>query len=222
MLRVAEPDETTRRLHFRRKLEVPVSGDYFLQIPESSPDHGEPWPVVLFLHGMFGADTIFDIEAPPRIFAEGGLPAIVVSPTCAEARWPVDQLLGLLDEIESSLPVAHDRIYATGLSIGGLATWELALRAPDRLAAIVPICGAGQPWNAFRISHVPCWAFHGAEDDVVPLAETEAMIDALRAEGGSPKLTVYPGVGHDAWSRAYRDTRMWAWLLTQRKVSRGH
>jgi predicted peptidase len=168
---------------------------------------------------MFGQDAIFDIDAPPRIFSQGHLPAIVVSPTCAEMRWPIDQLLGLLDEVESSLPVDHDRICVTGLSIGGLATWELALRAPDRLAAIVPICGAGQPWNAFRISHLPCWAFHGADDEIVPVAETEAMIAAMRDGGGSPKLTVYPGVGHDAWSRAYRDAEMWQWLLAQRRPS---
>jgi predicted peptidase len=198
---------------FERDLRLQVRGEYYLQVPVDQTDAA--LPLLLFLHGMYHADTLFELDAPPRIALEHGLPLIVLSPLCGDMRWNIDTLLGLLDEIRALHPIDSARIYASGISIGGLATWELALRRPDLFAAIAPICGAGQPYNAFRISHIPTWIFHGAQDEVVPVSVSEEMAEALRASGGEPFLTIYPDEGHRAWGRAYGNPDFWKWLHAQ-------
>ena len=95
---------------------------------------------------------------------------IVVSPQCpSDHWWRPNELNALLDEIVEKYKVDQDRIYVTGLSMGGFGTWSLAAYAPERFAALVPICGGGEVISARRISHLPVWAFHGAKDAVVPL-----------------------------------------------------
>ena len=105
----------------------------------------------------------------------------------------------------------------TGVSMGGYGTWQLAAHAPERFAAIAPICGGGNPAWAERLKRMPIWAFHGDEDEVVPLRETTSMIDAVRAVGGEPRLTIYPGVAHDSWTAAYATPELYEWLLAQRR-----
>jgi predicted peptidase len=210
MVEAASPTKQS----FDRELRLDVRGDYYLQVPSRQTDTAQP--LLLFLHGMYHADTVFELEAPPRIALERGLPLIVLSPLCGEMRWNIDALLGLIDEIREVHRIDSARIYASGISIGGLAIWELALRRPGLFAAIAPICGAGQPYNAFRISHIPTWIFHGAQDEVVPVSVSEEMAQALRDSGGEPRLTIYPDEGHRAWGRAYGDPDFWKWLHGQK------
>jgi len=122
-------------------------------------------------------------------------------------------LNGLLDEILASYKVDRDRVYLTGLSMGGFGTWALAAAHPERFAAIVPICGGGNPADAGRLKDLPIWVFHGAKDRAVPLERSEVMVNAIRKAGGSPKFTVYPEAGHDSWTGAYTDPELYKWLL---------
>jgi predicted peptidase len=101
--------------------------------------------------------------------------------------------------------------------MGGTGTWALAAHCPERFAAIVPICGGRDPAAAGRLTSVPAWAFHGADDRVVPLEQSERMIAALKQAGGDARLTVYPGVGHDAWTQTYANPRFYEWLLQHRR-----
>jgi predicted peptidase len=110
-----------------------------------------------------------------------------------------------------------DRIYVTGLSMGGFGTWSLALAYPNRFAAILPICGGGEPILAHRISHLPAWVFHGAGDTVVPLRRSEEMVRALREADGNVRFTVYPDTDHDAWTPTYENPEVFQWLLEQRR-----
>ena len=110
-----------------------------------------------------------------------------------------------------------DRVLMTGLSMGGYGTWNYAVDYPHTLAAIAPVCGAGDSDRAERIKHLPVWAFHGALDDAVPIAGDQEMVDALKAAGGNVRLTVYPDVGHNAWDPAYADPALYAWLLAQQR-----
>jgi len=103
--------------------------------------------------------------------------------------------------------------------MGGDGIWALALAAPRRFAAIAPISGVGDPESACALRSVPVWAFHGAVDPVVPLREDQEMVEALRACGGDAKLTVYPDAGHDAWTAAYGDPALYAWLLAHRRAA---
>jgi len=127
-------------------------------------------------------------------------------------------LAALLDEIEGSYAVDPNRIYVTGLSMGGIGTWHLATAYPQRFAAIAPICGYGNPSTVCAIRHLPVWAFHGADDEMVPLERGQATVDALRACGGNVMFTVYPGVGHDSWTQTYANPQLYTWLLQQRRT----
>src|SRR5206468_3124323 len=105
------------------------------------------------------------------------------------------------------------RVYLTGLSMGGYGTWSLATAYPDRWAAIVPVCGAGNPEKAYRLKHVPCWCFHGDDDKAVPVRRSRDMILALKLAGGQPRYDEYAGVGHNSWDQAYGTPELYDWLL---------
>jgi predicted peptidase len=106
-------------------------------------------------------------------------------------------------------------MYLTGLSMGGFGTWSLAAQYPDRWAAIVPICGGGNPADADKIKHIPCWCFHGDADKAVKVERSREMIEALKKAGGQPRYDEYPGVGHNSWDRAYGTADLYQWLLMQ-------
>jgi predicted peptidase len=101
--------------------------------------------------------------------------------------------------------------------MGGFGTWSLAAYQPKRLAAIVPICGGGEPFTTRLYSDVPAWVFHGAKDTVVPLERSERMVEALKKAGGNVKFTVYPEAQHDSWSESYANPELYEWLLQQKR-----
>ncbi len=205
------------------------------------------WPVVLFLHGAGerGDDGVRQLQigaaAAIRSHPER-VPAVVVFPQCpAGERWIGEPAEAALAALEKTMAAYHGdpkRVALTGLSLGGYGTWHLALLHPDRFAALVPVCGgivpagsatsvrqspltagAADPYafTARALRHVPVWIFHGADDPVVLPSEGRKMAEALRAAGGDVKYTEYPGVGHDAWDRAYAESGLWSWLLLQRR-----
>ncbi|MFM7076434.1 MAG: dienelactone hydrolase family protein [Planctomycetaceae bacterium] len=110
-----------------------------------------------------------------------------------------------------------DRIYLTGLSMGGYGAWDMAARMPDRFAALLPVCGGGDEATAAKLVGLPVWCFHGDADTAVPVGRSRAMIEALRAVGGDPRYSELAGVGHDAWTPAYRDRAVLEWLFEQRR-----
>jgi predicted peptidase len=145
-------------------------------------------------------------------------PFIVVSPQCPNGQsWEPFKLAALLDEIAEKYKVDQDRVYLTGISMGGFGTWALASHSPNRFAAIVPICGGGDPSRAKRIAHIPAWVFHGAKDPSVPLEDSQKMVDAMKKNGGDPKFTVYPEAKHDCWTKAYNTPALYEWLLQQKR-----
>jgi predicted peptidase len=129
-------------------------------------------------------------------------------------------LSNLLDEIESEYAVDPERIYVTGLSMGGYGTWGLAMAYPQRFAAIVPISGLADDLDRISaIRHLPVWAFHGAQDDRRPLQGMVQTVNILKACGGNVKLTIYPEVGHNAADPTYADPELYRWLLSQQRQS---
>jgi predicted peptidase len=201
-----------------------VTMDYLLYLPKDYKDK-DSWPLMLFLHGAGerGSDLeLVKTHGPPKLIEQGKeFPFIVVSPQCATRRfWQPLELSALLDEICEEYHVDQDRIYVTGLSMGGFGTWALATYQPDRFAAIVPICGGGEPRRARNIAHLPTWVFHGAKDEAVPLELSEAMVEALKRAGGNVKFTVYPEADHDSWTQAYDTPELYEWLLEQKRQSK--
>lgn len=202
--------------------------DYLVHVPPGvAPDGG--WPLVLFLHGAGERGRDLELvkrEGLPRVVEHGhGASFVAVAPQCPTgATWQphARTLLALLDHLLATRPIDAARVYLTGISMGGYGTWALAVSNPGRFAAIVPICGGGLrslgfPERVRELAHLPVWAFHGALDDIVPLDESRRLVDALTAAGGDARLTVYPDLGHDSWTRAYADPALFEWLLSQRR-----
>jgi predicted peptidase len=216
---------------FTKEIRKTVSLNYLLYLPkEYEQDKGKKWPLILFLHGS--GERGSDIEkvksyGPPGLVSEGkDMPFIIVSPQAPErTSWDPDALTALLDEVEKQYAVDTDRIYVTGVSMGGSGTWRLAAAHPERFAAIAPICGTGDPSAAPRLAHLPVWVFHGAKDDQVPLQASQEMVDALKEAGNEARFTVYPEAGHDSWTQTYNNSAIFDWLLAQRrsaKTASGH
>lgn len=201
---------------------------YWLSLPNGyADDTSKKWPLVLFLHGAGERGDDLELVAkhgPPKLVKAGkDFPFILVAPQCPPDSWweSTTQILALktlLDRIEASCRVDPDRVYCTGLSMGGYGTWRLACEFPSRFAAIAPICGGGRPFLAKAMKGIPTWAFHGAKDPVVPLSESEKMVDALRRAGGTVEFTVYPEALHDSWTETYDNPALYEWLLKQRRT----
>lgn len=202
---------------FERDLRLKVQGEYHLRLPQNYPSEKPRWPLLIYLHGMGGQDEILSSKGPHNLMNSEGMEGFILCmPKCAEARWPTDMLLGLIQQLMADYRIDVARIYLTGVSIGGLATWELALRRPMLFAAIMPLCGAGQPWNAYKIAHVPCWVFHGRQDQIVPVAETEAMVKALQEDGSGVKATIFDDRGHEIAEDVYGNQALWQWMFAQK------
>jgi predicted peptidase len=199
-----------------------MSGRYLLYLPRDYDRDDRRWPLVLFLHGAGErGDDVAKVAShgPPKLVAEGrDFPFILVSPQCpADRVWSMAFLDALLDEVSRDYRVDLDRIYVTGLSMGGFATWSLAMEFPTRFAAIAPLCGGGAFYNACAIRDVPAWVFHGALDNVISPDRSREMVEALRSCGAQPKFTLYPDLDHDVWTKTYDDPALYDWLLSQRR-----
>ena len=163
-----------------------ISLKYLLYLPQDY-DKKESWPLMLFLHGKGerGDDlSVVKYHGPPKLLEAGRkFPFIVLAPQCpSDKDWVSFELKVLLDSIVEKYKVDQDRIYVTGLSMGGFEAWRLAAYQPDRFAAIVPVCGGGDPSTTSKFSKLPVWAFHGAKDSVISLSHSEVMVESLREE----------------------------------------
>lgn len=203
---------------------------YWLYLPAAYTGAGSgSWPLVLFLHGRGerGADLdrVKSIGLPAVLDQRDDLPFLAVSPQCpAHTDWTphLPALDALATTLIAAYPINPDRVYLTGLSMGSRAAWELAYTHPRRFAALAAICGRIPDVPDFlakvgALNHLPIWIFHGAQDTVAPVANSQKLAAALLACGGNVQLTIYPDAGHDAWTAAYADPALYAWLLAQRR-----
>ena len=181
----------------------------------------ERHPAILFLHGAGGRGSDLEHLKTNPYFqitdkAEG-FPFLTFAPQCHMDTWfdLFETLIRFAEAIASRPDVDSSRIYVMGASMGGFATWQIAMSRPDLFAAIIPICGGGMYWNAGRLAGVPVWAFHGAKDQVVLLEESRKMTDAVNKNGGCARLTIYPENEHNAWSDTYTNPEVFRWLLAQ-------
>jgi len=202
-------------------------------------------PVVLFLHGSGerGADGMLQtfVGLGPHVKArDGGFPAIVVFPQVPnDSTWSGAPGRAAIAALEASIVEFEgdrQRVYLTGVSMGGYGTWDLALHNPGRFAAIAPVCGgvhplrggpilvagvpadslAVAPWVASQLARTPTWIFHGSNDGSVPVDYSREMYAAMRSAGAPVHYTEYPGVGHNSWESAYAEPMLWRWLFAQR------
>lgn len=200
-------------------------------------------PLIIFLHGagergddninqlFWGAKTLLNLAKSQS------KASFLLFPQCPEdMRWvnvnwdddsthstpstisdPLGAVWSLVQKMVKETPrIDENRIYVVGLSMGGYGTWDLLQRFSKEIAAAVPICGWGEPSKANTMLDTPIWAFHGAEDTVVPVARTRNMVKAIRDQGGQKvRYTEYPYVGHNSWSPTFSTTELWDWLFAQ-------
>jgi predicted peptidase len=198
---------------------------YLLYLPKDFGSKDAKWPVMLFLHGRGESDGPLSIVkkwGPPRLIERGeDFPCIVVSPQCPrQESWPQPgqqaMLLALLDHVEQQFKGDRDRVYLTGLSMGGYGAWRLAADHPERFAALVPICGGGKLEDAARLKGMPIWVFHGTEDKAVPFQRSVEMVDAIKAAGNTTiRFTSLENIGHNCWEAAYATPEVYQWLEKQ-------
>ncbi|HEX5554073.1 MAG TPA: prolyl oligopeptidase family serine peptidase [Chitinophagaceae bacterium] len=216
--------------------------NYRILYPDA--DKLRTYPLVIFLHGSGerGNDNKAQLKWGVLNFATDRMmmeyPAIIVAPQCpphmswahfsgfsgdgplrlsAEPTMAMKLVIGLIHQLMAHAPVDTTRIYITGLSMGGLGTYDAIERYPNLFAAAIPVAGGGDPSKAGLIAHIPLWDFHGAEDPAVDPRYSREMMTALLKAGGHPGFTEYPGVGHFSWLGAYSDPTVLAWLFRQHK-----
>jgi predicted peptidase len=214
------PNQDNTKKKFTKEVICTIEVPYLLYLPKDYEESSNKFPLLIFLHGSGERGTDLDkvkFHGPPKLISEGKeFPFIVVSPQCPEGRWwQISELNFLLDELIAELKIDINRIYLTGLSMGGYGTWAWAEYAPDRFAAIAPVCGGGNPLTISKIGKMPVWAFHGAKDFVVPVAESERLINKLKIVNPDVKFTIYPEAGHDAWTETYNNPELYEWFLNQ-------
>ena len=218
---------------------------YLVSRPSDSlRDPARRWPAILSLHGTgergsrvedvarHGVPKLIQasVELSPAERAAGEEVAarfVVVAPQCAAFEiWNEPDLLRLLDDVLAQHPIDPAQVFVTGMSMGAFGVWMLGLRHPRRFAALVPICGGGRitditatlATDAAALRSLGVWAFHGAKDRVVPLEESERLVEELKRVGVSDaKLTVYPNAEHDAWSPTYSNPELYRWMLKHRR-----
>lgn len=227
-------NESGRTMHYR------------LFLPKAY-DSKKEYPLLLSLHGAGsrGDDNLKQL----RPWVAGWLdpsvqekyPCIILMPQCPVGeKWvntpwkkgsysfakvpmstPMKLAKEILDKVIKEEAVDRSRIYIMGASMGGYGTWNFTMRYPDLFAAAVPICGGGDPSMAHVLKNLPIWAFHGDKDKTVPLSGSEDMVSALKIVNGTEvKFTIYGGVGHDSYTRAWREPKLIQWLFNQQKVDK--
>ncbi len=205
-------------------------------------DATKKYPLVVLLHGAGerGDDNKSQLKWGGGLFADAATqekyPAFVLVPQCprdkkwVEIDWaapkpvaPADPgtiqklLLATVDAVQKEFPIDPDRLYLTGLSMGGYGTWDLITRHPEKWAAAAPICGGGDPSKAAAAKSLPVWAFHGSADNVVKPERTREMVEVLKAAGAPIAYTEYAGIGHDSWSSAFAEPSFLPWMFAQKR-----
>ena len=205
-------------------------------------DAAKKYPLVVLLHGAGerGTDNAVQIKHGGALFlkpeARAKYPCFVLAPQCPpEQTWsvvkgwtgpnayseeptaPMKLALGALDAVTKEFSIDADRLYITGLSMGGYGTWDAIARAPQRWAAAAPICGGGDAARIAAAKGVAVWAFHGVNDKAVPVVRSQEMIAALKAAGAQPLYSEYPYIAHDSWTTAFAEPEFLPWMFAQRR-----
>jgi predicted peptidase len=205
---------------------------YYLMTPKDY-DAKRKYPLVVALHGRGGSTTAADVLGRDKLREH--YPCFVMAPMSPRpSSWASPKtstrdikkrplkmaaVLQALKALQKQLAIDADRIYVTGQSMGGAGSFGAVAAQPDLFAAAVPVCGNWSPAEAKPMATVPFWIFHGAKDNVVPVSGSQEMVKALKAAGGKPKYTEYPGLRHNCWTKAYGGKKLWKWLFEQRRPS---
>ena len=222
---------------------VTASGIGYLEyLPQGYNSNSDKYPLVISLHGIKEKGTsstdrkrvLADLEKVDNVglpkYVKSGTkyPFILISPQLKSnyGSWPASYVMEVLNYVKKTLRVDDRRIYLTGLSLGGFGVWKTAGEYPDVFAAIAPVCPGGNALSKadeIAAKNLPIWGFHGGSDKVVSYTVTTKMINAVNSSPKKPnplaKTTIFPGMGHIIWDKAYQHTNVLDWMLSHRKGS---
>lgn len=214
-------------------------------------DKSRKYPLVLFLHGAGerGDDNEKQLAHGSKLFRDSmeKYPAIVLFPQCkTDDYWALAQrpngskrggnfnfktdqppapsmaaTMALVEKMLGENYTDNDRFYVTGLSMGGMGTFELCWRMPEKIAAAMPICGGGPRPKAKEMTSIPFWVFHGVKDDIVHPRLSTGMVKSIQQAGGKAKISLYPDANHNSWDRAFAEPEFLAWMFAQKKAGKG-
>lgn len=200
---------------------------YRLFIP-TNYDSAAKYPLVLFMHGSgeSGTDNRKQLvgQTGPLVFAsatnQAKYPSFMVAPQCPVGGAWTDstrrtQVLELMNALQQEFSIDPDRLYITGLSLGGYGTWDYIAQYPNMYAAAIPMSGGGNISLASRMTRIAIWNFHAANDGTVPVSGSRTTIDAVRKAGGNPIYTEYASGGHVVWTPAYNTPILMDWVYAQ-------
>ncbi|MEM7477920.1 MAG: prolyl oligopeptidase family serine peptidase [Planctomycetota bacterium] len=208
--------------------EIKTELKYLLYLPADykAEQADKKWPLLVFLHGAGERGANLDKvkrHGPPKVVADKkDFPFVTISPQCPSGSfWNTGHLLQLIKSTIKEKNIDPDRVYLTGLSMGGFGSWALAAEAPELFAAVAPVCGGGDPRTARKLLEIPIWAFHGDADRVVPITGSQRIVDAIKDAGGEKiKFTIYEGVGHDSWTETYANEELYKWFLSHKRSAK--
>ena len=206
--------------------EVFYNFEYVTYLPKDY-DENKKYPLVFFLHGAGERGIDLDVACRHGFMKHvreenKDYPFIFVAPQCPHNKYwgcYTESLLAFLDYICDTLPVDLNRVYLTGFSMGGTGTFMLAMAAPERFAAIAPVCGSGIYWYGEVLVDIPVYMYHGDCDDIVPIQESISMLNSINKRGGNAQLKICYGLGHNAWDIAYDGDELTDWLLSHKKTN---
>ena len=181
------------------------------------------YPAVLFLHGAGtrGNDReVLKNNICLKKLKDHLKDCLIIAPQCPGTDWfeVMQDLLELTENVFANPSVDSERLFLTGVSMGGYGAWELAMLRPHFFAALSPLCGGGMVWNAERLKNVPVNAYHGALDPVVPMSESQRMVEAVNRYGGKATLKIYENLAHNCWEETYDSPQFYEWLLSQKRT----
>lgn len=195
--------------------------NYILTSPDDVKE-GEKLPLIVFLHGAGErGDDINRVQVycVPKLFVSNpchkGIRAYTLSPQCPHNTTWIDykkELMALIDSVIENNCIDKDKVSLCGISMGGFGTWEMAMTYSDRFYKIAPLCGGGMNWRAWALK-MPIRVYHGKLDDVVPICQSEAMVNSVKIQGGNVEFTIYDDLSHNCWDRAFEETDLIEWLV---------
>lgn len=195
-----------------------VDYKYLTYLPDNyDSTKADLYPVIIYLHGRSASGT--NLNSVRRyglpFFLDRGkkLDYIVIAPQCPWGKnWATENWMDpMLAALNKKYHIDNDRIYLTGMSLGGFGTWELANRYPNRFAAIAPMCGGGKTEWTNNIYHIPTWVFHGTQDRLVPVLRSDQMVDGLKKHDAVIKYSRIAKMGHDL-HRQFDNDELYAWF----------
>ena len=190
----------------------------------STETKNEKVPLIVQLHGAgergAGRDDLekVDVHGFSKYLKKAEHDCIVIMPQCPEDTFwvaRIESIVKFIEHLIKEFNVDENRVYLTGLSMGGYGTWFTSMARPDLFAAIAPVCGGGMAWNA-GVLKMPVWVFHGADDTVVSPMQSDEMVSALKENEVELKYTRIDGVGHNVWDNAYSQ-ELFEWLLSKKR-----